>query len=186
MIESLHRRISTLFICLLTVIWLVILFLFINNSYRNNLSDLQQTIRAALHYTTWDTFIISNGQTSPSELDHIPYCLFSIDESNEMEIMFDTFSGVTDDYLLKQGKALISNHKNYVFFKRTYYAVCNLPYILECDILLSPAVKSHVLPVKIPPPGLCLDSFLSLFSAFPGKIHGGKQHSRLIQDYRRP
>lgn len=29
--------------------------------------------------------------------------------------MFDTFSGVTDDYLLKQGKALISNHKNYVF-----------------------------------------------------------------------
>lgn len=49
---------------------------FINNSYRNNLSDLQQTIRAALHYTTWDTFIISNGQTSPSELDHIPYCLF--------------------------------------------------------------------------------------------------------------
>ena len=113
MIESLQRRISTLFICLLTVIWLVILFLFINNSYRNNLSDLQQTIRAALHYTTWDTFIISNGQTSPSELDHIPYCLFSIDESNEMEIMFDTFSGVTDDYLLKQGKALISNHKNY-------------------------------------------------------------------------
>ena len=100
MIKSLQRRISTLFICLLTVIWLVILFLFINNSYRNNLSDLQQTIRAALHYTTWDTFIISNGQTSPSELDHIPYCLFSIDESNEMEIMFDTFSGVTDDYLL--------------------------------------------------------------------------------------
>lgn len=123
MIESLQRRISTLFICLLTVIWLVILFLFINNSYRNNLSDLQQTIRAALHYTTWDTFIISNGQTSPSELDHIPYCLFSIDESNEMEIMFDTFSGVTDDYLLKQGKALISNHKNYVFFKR--YASVN-------------------------------------------------------------
>ena len=64
--------------------------------------------------------------------------------------------------------------------------MCNLPYILECDIPLSPAVKSHVLPVKIPPPGLCLDSFLSLFSAFPGKIHGGKQHSRLIQDYRRP
>lgn len=123
MIKSLQRRISTLFICLLTVIWLVILFLFINNSYRNNLSDLQQTIRAALHYTTWDTFIISNGQTSPSELDHIPYCLFSIDESNEMEIMFDTFSGVTDDYLLKQGKALISNHKNYVFFKR--YASVN-------------------------------------------------------------
>ena len=125
MIKSLQRRISTLFICLLTVIWLVILFLFINNSYRNNLSDLQQTIRAALHYTTWDTFIISNGQTSPSELDHIPYCLFSIDESNEMEIMFDTFSGVTDDYLLKQGKALISNHKNYVFFKR-YVSVNHL------------------------------------------------------------
>ena len=127
MIKSLQRRISTLFICLLTVIWLVILFLFINNSYRNNLSDLQQTIRAALHYTTWDTFIISNGQTSPSELDHIPYCLFSIDESNEMEIMFDTFSGVTDDYLLKQGKALISNHKNYVFFNRFYHPAGECP-----------------------------------------------------------
>lgn len=52
MIKSLQKRISTLFIFLLTIIWLVILFLFINNSYRNNLSDLQQTVRAALHYTT--------------------------------------------------------------------------------------------------------------------------------------
>ena len=34
---------------LLTIIWLVILLLFVNNSYRNNLSDLQQTVRAALH-----------------------------------------------------------------------------------------------------------------------------------------
>ena len=50
MIKSLQKRISTLFIFLLTIIWLVILFLFINNSYRNNLSDLQQTVRAALHY----------------------------------------------------------------------------------------------------------------------------------------
>ncbi len=48
---------------LLTIIWLVILLLFVNNSYRNNLSDLQQTVRAALHYTTWDAFVISNGQT---------------------------------------------------------------------------------------------------------------------------
>lgn len=78
MIKSLQKRISTLFIFLLTIIWLVILFLFINNSYRNNLSDLQQTVRAALHYTTWDAFVISNGQTSPSELDHIPYCLFPL------------------------------------------------------------------------------------------------------------
>ena len=125
MIKSLQKRISTLFIFLLTIIWLVILFLFINNSYRNNLSDLQQTVRAALHYTTWDTFVISNGQTSPSELDHIPYCLFSIDESNEMEIMFDTFSDVSDKFLLKQGKALISNNKKYIFFKR-YVSVNHL------------------------------------------------------------
>ena len=40
-----------LFMFLLTIIWLVILLLFVNNSYRNNLSDLQQTVRAALHYT---------------------------------------------------------------------------------------------------------------------------------------
>ena len=125
MIKSLQKRISTLFIFLLTIIWLVILFLFINNSYRNNLSDLQQTVRAALHYTTWDAFVISNGQTSPSELDHIPYCLFSIDESNEMEIMFDTFSDVSDKFLLKQGKALISNNKKYIFFKR-YVSVNHL------------------------------------------------------------
>ena len=93
MIKSLQKRISTLFIFLLTIIWLVILFLFINNSYRNNLSDLQQTVRAALHYTTWDASLFPNGQTSPSELDHIPYCLFSIDESNEMEIPDSSSSG---------------------------------------------------------------------------------------------
>lgn len=104
MIKSLQKRISTLFMFLLTIIWLVILLLFVNNSYRNNLSDLQQTVRAALHYTTWDAFVISNGQTSPSELDHIPYCLFSIDESNEMDIMFDTFSDVSDSYLLNREK----------------------------------------------------------------------------------
>lgn len=51
MIKSLQKRISTLFMFLLTIIWLVILLLFVNNSYRNNLSDLQQTVRAALHYT---------------------------------------------------------------------------------------------------------------------------------------
>ena len=54
MIESFTEKDQYTFYMLLTVIWLVILFLFINNSYRNNLSDLQQTIRAALHYTTWD------------------------------------------------------------------------------------------------------------------------------------
>ena len=47
MIKSLQKRISTLFMFLLTIIWLVILLLFVNNSYRNNLSDLQQTVRAA-------------------------------------------------------------------------------------------------------------------------------------------
>jgi len=125
MIKSLQKRISTLFMFLLTIIWLVILLLFVNNSYRNNLSDLQQTVRAALHYTTWDAFVISNGQTSPSELDHISYCLFSIDESNEMDIMFDTFSDVSDSYLLKQGKALISNSKKYVFIRR-YVSVNHL------------------------------------------------------------
>ena len=42
MIKSLQKRISTLFMFLLTIIWLVILLLFVNNSYRNNLSDLEQ------------------------------------------------------------------------------------------------------------------------------------------------
>lgn len=124
MIKSLQKRISTLFIFLLTIIWLVILFLFINNSYRNNLSDLQQTVRAALHYTTWDAFVISNGQTSPSELDHIPYCLFSMTNPMKWKSCL-TLSDVSDKFLLKQGKALISNNKKYIFFKR-YVSVNHL------------------------------------------------------------
>lgn len=41
--------------------------------------------------------------------------------------MFDTFSGVTDDYLLKQGKALISNHKNYVFSSGMFPSTTSAP-----------------------------------------------------------
>ncbi len=151
---NLYREGSVHFLyVLLTVIWLVILFLFINNSYRNNLSDLQQTIRAALHYTTWDTFIISNGQTSPSELDHIPYCLFSIDESNEMEIMFDTFSGVTDDYLLKQGKPLYPISKKLCF----YQAVCfrKPPPRQKRTVLCFDAQRSPCFKVNFPTISLC-------------------------------
>ena len=69
MIKSLQKRISTLFMFLLTIIWLVILLLFVNNSYRNNLSDLQQTVRAALHNTTWDAFVISNGDRKSTRLN---------------------------------------------------------------------------------------------------------------------
>lgn len=54
-----------------------------------------------------------------------PIVFFSIDESNEMDIMFDTFSDVSDSYLLKQGKALISNSKKYVFIRR-YVSVNHL------------------------------------------------------------
>ena len=147
MIKSLQKRISTLFMFLLTIIWLVILLLFVNNSYRNNLSDLQQTVRAALHYTTWDAFVISNGQTSPSELDHIPYCLFSIDESNEMDIMFDTFSDVSDSYLLKQGKALISNSKKYVFIRR-YVSVNHLRGIIVFTISSKALSRWMVKPIE--------------------------------------
>lgn len=57
--------------------------------------------------------------------------------------MFDTFSGVTDDYLLKQGKALISNHKNYVFSSGMLPSTTSAPKrtVLCFDAQRSPCFK---------------------------------------------
>ena len=116
MIKSLQKKISTLFIFLLTVIWLGILLLFINTAYRNNLMDLKQDVQAAIRQETWKNFVRSKG--SGVDFDNISYCLYGFNEKNEPYILFHNFSNKSDAALLKIGQDQAQNYQKYSFVKR--------------------------------------------------------------------
>ena len=101
MINSLQKKFCILFVILLTIIWLGILFLLGNTAYRNNLLDLKQDVLSEITDVKWDNFIQSRG--AAADLDDIPYCMFSLDSSNEPRILFHTFTDKSDEELLTQG-----------------------------------------------------------------------------------
>lgn len=48
MIKKLQKKLTTLLIFLLTIIWIGILLLFLNSTYKNNLKDEKEDVRSAL------------------------------------------------------------------------------------------------------------------------------------------
>lgn len=119
MIKALQKKISTLLIILLTIIWIVILFMFLNTTYRNNLMDEKEDFRYALREAKWYKFLESHG--SSVDLDDFEYCVFSLDNDGQPHIVFHTFSDKSDGYLLKYGHRLARNWKNHNrFIKYTY------------------------------------------------------------------
>lgn len=48
MIKKLQKKLTTLLIFLLTIIWIGILLLFLNSTYKNNLKDVKEDVRSAL------------------------------------------------------------------------------------------------------------------------------------------
>lgn len=116
MINSLQKKFCILFVILLTIIWLGILFLFGNTAYRNNLIDLKQDVLSEITDVKWDNFIQSQG--AAADLDDIPYCMFSLDSSNEPHILFHTFTDKSDEELLTQGQIQLSNKNKFSLIKR--------------------------------------------------------------------
>ena len=53
MIKKLQKKLTTLLIFLLTIIWIGILLLFLNSTYQNNLKDVKEDVRSALRETKW-------------------------------------------------------------------------------------------------------------------------------------
>ena len=60
MIKKLQKKLTTLLIFLLAIIWIGILLLFLNSTYRNNLKDVKEDVRSALREIKWKNFIRMN------------------------------------------------------------------------------------------------------------------------------
>ena len=78
MIKKLQKKLTTLLIFLLTIIWIGILLLFLNSTYQNNLKDVKEDVRSALREIKWKNFIRTQG--TALDLEDIGYCVFQIDD----------------------------------------------------------------------------------------------------------
>ena len=76
MIKKLQKKLTTLLIFLLTIIWIGILLLFLNSTYKNNLKDVKEDVRSALREIKWKNFIRTQG--TALDLEDIGYCVFQL------------------------------------------------------------------------------------------------------------
>ena len=102
MIKKLQKKLTTLLIFLLTIIWIGILLLFLNSTYKNNLKDEKEDVRSALRDIKWKNFIRTQG--TALDLEDIGYCVFQIDDYKQPHILFQTFTNKTDEELLRYAK----------------------------------------------------------------------------------
>lgn len=102
MIKKLQKKLTTLLIFLLTIIWIGILLLFLNSTYKNNLKDEKKDVRSALREIKWKNFIRTQG--TALDLEDIGYCVFQIDDYKQPHILFQTFTNKTDEELLRYAK----------------------------------------------------------------------------------
>lgn len=102
MIKKLQKKLTTLLIFLLTIIWIGILLRFLNSTYKNNLKDEKEDVRSALREIKWKNFIRTQG--TALDLEDIGYCVFQIDDYKQPHILFQTFTNKTDEELLRYAK----------------------------------------------------------------------------------
>lgn len=100
--KKLQKKLTTLLIFLLTIIWIGILLLFLNSTYKNNLKDVKEDVRSALREIKWKNFIRTQG--TALDLEDIGYCVFQIDDYKQPHILFQTFTNKTDEELLRYAK----------------------------------------------------------------------------------
>lgn len=119
MIKNLQKKLTTLLIFLLTIIWIGILLLFLNSTYQNNLKDVKEDVRSALREIKWKNFIRTQG--TALDLEDIGYCVFQIDDYKQPHILFQTFTNKTDEELLRYAKKYsLTWKKTHQTYKYTY------------------------------------------------------------------
>lgn len=102
MIKKLQKKLTTLLIFLLTIIWIGILLLFLNSTYQSNLKDVKEDVRSSIREITWKKFIRTQG--TALDLEDTNYCVFQIDNNKQPHILFQTFTNKTDEELLCYAK----------------------------------------------------------------------------------
>lgn len=135
MIKKLQKKLTTLLIFLLTIIWIGILLLFLNSTYKNNLKDEKEDVRSALREIKWKNFIRTQG--TALDLEDIGYCVFQIDDYKQPHILFQTFTNKTDEELLRYAKKYSltwkKTHQTYKYIyiyklrKKQLMLICSAP-----------------------------------------------------------
>lgn len=64
MIKNLQKKMSFLFILLLSITWISILSIYANNIYRANLLNVEDQVREEIKDENWKNFIIYKGLNS--------------------------------------------------------------------------------------------------------------------------
>lgn len=122
MIKNLQKKMSFLFILLLSITWISILSIYANNIYRANLLNVEDQVREEIKDENWKNFIIYKGLNS--NLTDISYCVYSLSSESDAEpdILFHTFSNKSENELLKEGKRVIAANESgrMRFLKYTY------------------------------------------------------------------
>ena len=76
MIRNLQKKISLLFLLLLSITWISILSIYVTNIYRSNLLNIEDKVREEVKDENWKNFIIYKGLNS--DLNDISYCVYSL------------------------------------------------------------------------------------------------------------
>ena len=152
MIKKLQKKLTTLLIFLLAIIWIGILLLFLNSTYQNNLKDVKEDVRSALRETKWKNFIRTQG--TALDLEDIGYCVFQIDDYKQPHILFQTFTNKTDEELLRYAKKYsLTWKKTHQTYKYTYIYKLQKKQGRRYLMLISPA---PALQATIPAIVLCI------------------------------
>ena len=152
MIKKLQKKLTTLLIFLLTIIWIGILLLFLNSTYQNNLKDVKEDVRSALREIKWKNFIRTQG--TALDLEDIGYCVFQIDDYKQPHILFQTFTNKTDEELLRYAKKYsLTWKKTHQTYKYTYIYKLQKKQGRRYLMLISPA---PALQATIPAIVLCI------------------------------
>ena len=152
MIKKLQKKLTTLLIFLLTIIWIGILLLFLNSTYQNNLKDVKEDVRSALREIKWKNFIRTQG--TALDLEDIGYCVFQIDDYKQPHILFQTFTNKTDEELLRYAKKYsLTWKKTHQTYKYTYIYKLQKKQGRRYLMLISPA---PALRATIPAIVLCI------------------------------
>lgn len=119
MTKRLRRKISILITALLAVIWISVLALYVQNEYSDNQRILRDAFRQEFRSVGWTKFLESKGELS--DLDDLEYCVFSINQNKQAELLFHTFANKTDAELLYYGNRLAKKWESSLHFREYTY-----------------------------------------------------------------
>ena len=119
MIKALQKKISTVLFFLFILIWVGVLLLYVNTTYRNNLLDLKQDINNTLREVKFKNFLKTRGTNV--DFDDIKYCVYALDDERHPTILFYQYPNISEQTLQKEGERLAKNWKGHKQFLRYTY-----------------------------------------------------------------